>query len=119
VSARRALLAWCAVLAFAACATVPRPGEQELAAGIRLYEHGRFADSTQFLQRSIDLGVPAQDQVIAHKYLAFIHCALGREVQCRSEFRLALAIAPAFDLSPAEAGHPTWGPMFRSVKAAQ
>ena len=37
----------------------------------------------------------------------------------REEFQKILDIAPDFELTPAEAGHPTWGPVFRSVKAQQ
>jgi tetratricopeptide (TPR) repeat protein len=95
------------------------PGDAELVAGLKVYERGRFADSAQYLQRSIDLGLNERDQVVAHKYLAFIHCAEGREAQCRDEFRLAIKINPAFNLEPAEAGHPSWGPAFRTVKGVR
>jgi hypothetical protein len=37
--------------------------------------------------------------------------------QCRDEFRKALDLDPSFDLRENEAGHPIWGPAFRSVKA--
>jgi hypothetical protein len=40
-----------------------------------------------------------------------------RTGECRTQFRRAFEADPAFDLTPAEAGHPTWGPVFRSVKA--
>jgi Tfp pilus assembly protein PilF len=104
-------------LSVAACAATPgRPGEAELQVGLRVYESGRFADAAQYLQRALDFGLGKTDQLAAHKHLAFIHCAAGREPQCRDEFRLALAIDPLFDLKPAEAGHPTWGPVFRSVR---
>lgn len=119
MNARNALAAWCVALLNAGCAVMPRPGEAELAAGLRVYERGRFDDSAQFLQRSIDLGLSERDQVVAHKYLAFIHCAAGREVQCRDEFRLAIALDPAFGLGPAEVGHPSWGPAFRAVKGVR
>lgn len=109
----------CAVLALAACASMPRPGNAELAAGVRLYETGRLDDASHFLQRSIDLGLDESDQVLAHKYLAFIHCAQGLETQCADEFRLALVIRPSFDLDKAEAGHPTWGRVFRTLKAGR
>ena len=99
------------------CASIlPQPGEAELAAGVRAYEDGRLDDAAAYLQRSVDLGLSKAEQVMAHKYLAFIHCALGREGQCRHEFRLVLAIQPSFQLAPAEAGHPRWGPTFQSVK---
>jgi len=51
--------------------------------------------------------------------VAFIHCSENRSRQCRDEFRKALAIDPDMELAPAEAGHPTWGPIFRSAKAGR
>mgnify|MGYP001549986536 CR=1 FL=1 len=63
-------------------------------------------------------GLRTEDQIKAHKYLAFIDCVSGRQPQCREEFRKALDIDPNLELQPNEAGHPTWGPVFRSVKAA-
>jgi hypothetical protein len=41
----------------------------------------------------------------------------GRERRCRDEFRVVLKIDPSFELAASEAGHPTWGPAFRAVKA--
>ena len=113
------LIVCCAVLALAACAGIVRPGNAELAAGVRVYEAGRLDDAARFLQRGLDLGLDAPDQVVAHKYLAFIHCAHGLEAQCGNEFRMALAIRPSFELDPAEAGHPTWGRVFRTVKSGR
>lgn len=96
----------------------PRPeGEPLLRTGIGQYEGGRYDDSARSLRLALKRGLSQPDQVTAHKYLAFIQCAAGREAQCRDEFQRALRIDPAFELAPAEAGHPTWGPVFRSVKA--
>lgn len=94
-------------------------GETDLAAGIRSYDNGNYNESAGQLQSALDSGLGGPDQVRAHKYLAFIHCAAGRERQCRGEFRMAFDIDPSFQLSAAEAGHPTWGPVFRSVKAGR
>jgi Tfp pilus assembly protein PilF len=91
-------------------------GEQELSAGLRSYEDGKYGEAAKSLQHSLDAGLNNTEQVKAHKYLAFIDCTSGREKQCRDEFRKALAIDPALELEPAEAGHPIWGPIFRSVK---
>ncbi len=92
--------------------------EQELEKGIRSYEDGTYRVAVRQLQAALDFGLAARsDQATAHKYLAFIHCVSGREKACRDEFRMALATEPAFDLQPAEAGHPMWGPVFRSAKA--
>lgn len=97
---------------------VPNYGEAEqmLASGITSYEEGDYKMSQSSLQNALDTGlVKRADQVRAHKYLAFIHCVAGREKQCREAFKKALEIDPAFDLKPSEAGHPIWGPVFRSV----
>ena len=93
-------------------------GEDELQFGVRAYEDGEIAYSAKLLQTSLDAGLRStSDRVRAHKYLAFIHCASGRIPQCRDEFKKALDLDSSFDLRENEAGHPTWGPVFRSVKA--
>jgi Tfp pilus assembly protein PilF len=91
-------------------------GKQDLVTGLRRYDEGKYGESARSLQAALDGGLDEDDQITAHKYLAFIHCVSGREPQCRNEFRKALAIDPAFELEPAEAGHPIWGPVFRSAK---
>lgn len=94
-------------------------GPSALSAGVKLYEAGEYEESAKNLQGALELGVPEKDRVRAHKYLAFIHCSSNRVGQCRDEFRKALAVDPQLDLAPAEAGHPVWGPIFRSVKAGK
>ncbi len=97
----------------------PDKARQELASGITSYEDGAYKLATRQLQTALALGLGARsERARAHKYLAFMHCVGGRERQCRDEFRKALDADPDFDLSPAESGHPTWGPVFRKLKAA-
>jgi len=91
-------------------------GAPDLASGIRQYENANYAEAARQLQSALDQGLAREDQVRAHKYLAFIHCVSGREQRCRDEFRAALKIDPSFELAASEAGHPIWGPAFRSVK---
>ena len=107
------------------CATGPgkelsrifeRKGEPQFQQGIRNYEDGRLQQASANFQSALEAGLNNADQVKAHKYLAFIDCVGGRDRQCRAHFRSALELDPAFELAPAEAGHPTWGPVFRSVK---
>lgn len=134
----RAGLATC-LLAFAvmlgACAVPPAapkgPTPEELARqqrieraqnnlneGIRLYEAGAYEDSLKNLLIALDSGVlTAPQQLTARKHLAFIQCVNNRELICKEEFEKAFALDPNFELSPAEVGHPTWGPIFRLVKA--
>jgi Tfp pilus assembly protein PilF len=88
-----------------------------LSVGVKQYEEGNYDTSAKSLQAAIDHGLPEKDLADAHKYLAFIHCASNRQQACRDEFRKALAVDPALELTPAEAGHPVWGPIFRSLKA--
>ena len=92
--------------------------QKELASGIASYENGSYKQAGKQLKKALSLGlnVPAE-KACAHKYLAFINCVGGRQGQCRDEFRKALAADPSFDLTPAEAGHPIWGPVFSKLKA--
>lgn len=104
-------------LVMSGCATFSNKGEAELGFGIRAYEDGEHTYATKLLQQSLDSGLRGtSNRVRAHKYLAFIHCASSRMQQCRDEFRKALEIDSSFDLRDDEAGHPIWGPAFRSVK---
>lgn len=118
----------CAALLMTACAApvvrdagldkfALRRAEQDLSAGIRAYEDGDYKNSARLLQYALSEGLLLNsDKVAAHKYLAFIHCAQSREKACRDEFRKALTLDPKFELIPAESGHPSWGPVFKSVK---
>lgn len=103
-------------------ADTPAPSDkaqQELASGIASYEDGAYKLATRQLQTALALGLDTRARrASAHKYLAFIYCVGDRERQCRDEFRKALDADPGFDLSPAESGHPTWGPVFRELKNA-
>jgi Tfp pilus assembly protein PilF len=97
----------------------PSKGQPALSAGLKQYEEGDYPGSAKNLQSAIEQGLSDRERVDAHKHLAFIHCASNRERQCRDEFRKAIALDPAMDLAPAEAGHPVWGPVFRSVRAGR
>jgi tetratricopeptide (TPR) repeat protein len=91
--------------------------QNDLAAGVKLYEAGDYDGAVKSLTSSLDHGLLSkQDQSRARKYLAFSHCVSGREPQCRAEFRKAFEIYPDFALTPAEDGHPIWGPVYRDVR---
>lgn len=99
-------------------AETTRKAEQELGWGVRNYEEGQYQNAALNFQNALEAGLLSSgDQVKAHKYLAFIYCVSGEKMACRAEFRKAFAINPRFELTPAEAGHPIWGPIFREVKA--
>lgn len=125
----RRLLIALAIAALSACATAPgqriqnffqpSKGSAALTVGLKQYEDGEYIDASKNLRSAIEQGLSDKDRANAHKHLAFIHCASNRERQCRDDFRIALAIDPALELSPAEAGHPVWGPIFKSLKAGR
>jgi Tfp pilus assembly protein PilF len=95
-----------------------RNAARELDRGIKTYEEGEYKLAARELQAALDLGLDLKsDQARAHKYLAFITCVSGREKSCRDEFQMALDADPSFELEPAEAGHPIWSAVLRSVKA--
>jgi hypothetical protein len=92
-------------------------GAPALSEGIRAFEEGRYAESARSLNAALERGLSASaDLARAHKYLAFIHCVSNRIAPCRQEFVRALEAQPGMELEPSEAGHPTWGPVFRSVR---
>lgn len=95
--------------------TVPK-GSPALASGLDLYASGKYVEAARRLRYALSLGLADAQRIAAHKYLAFIHCAAGRERPCREEFAKALKIDSTLELTPAEAGHPIWGKVFKSMK---
>ncbi len=86
--------------------------------GIESYEMGNYIASMSALNEVVQTeSASKDDKVNAYKYLAFIHCVSGREKLCYESFKKALMLDPKFELTRAEAGHPVWGPVFRSAKA--
>ena len=122
------LLALALVVMVTACAEFPQiPGvgwlQSSPEAQLR-YEKGleHYRDKAFDLARG-DLeaaiasgGLKSSSMVNAHKHLAFVHCLNNREVPCRQQFQSILKIEPDFDLAPNEASHPSWGPIWLSLK---
>ena len=128
------LLALVVVATLAGCAT---PGQQSgptpeemakqerleranisLAEGLKQYDGGNYDAAMKGFLVALDSGLlGVQAQLNARKHIAFMHCVSSREANCKEEFEKALTLDPKFDLSAAEAGHPTWGPVFRNVKS--
>ena len=115
---KKTLIAVVALLV-CSCGAMQTKGEQALSAGMRQYEAGEYAEAQKSFAAALEAGVPLNDQVEARKHLAFIHCVSGSQAQCREEFRRALDLNPQLELAAAEAGHPSWGPAFRAVKAGR
>lgn len=88
-----------------------------LAEGLKQYDAGSYDDAMKSYLLALDSGLlTPQQQTNARKHMAFIHCVSSREANCKEEFEKSFAIDAKFDLSPAEAGHPIWGAVFRNVK---
>jgi len=122
VSARAAILG-CLICTLAACSSAPlreilqpSPGRPALTSGLDQYEDGQFGEAARNFQAALEKGLTDREKADAHKHLAFIQCSWGNERLCREEFRRALGAQPDLTLSPAEAGHPAWGPVFASLK---
>lgn len=92
------------------------PGSPALEKGIKSYTEGDYGDAVMQLKTALDAGLTIPDQVQARKHLAFVYCVTGKEHGCADEFRRVLDLMPSFELTPAEAGHPLWGPVFRRAK---
>jgi hypothetical protein len=91
---------------------------QKMDMGVKQYEEGNYDASMSALQGVLEAHLgETDDKINAYKYLAFIHCISSREKLCKDYFHKVLEINPKFELTPAEAGHPIWGPAFRSVKS--
>jgi Tfp pilus assembly protein PilF len=127
-----ALIALGLVMALAGCSTQPMrdlrdelreffrlaEGGSAFRLGLRQYNSGQYENAARSLQTALELGLSDADTADAHKHLAFINCAAQRERACRDEFRRALRADSQLELTPAEAGHPVWGPIFASLKGA-
>jgi len=93
-----------------------RPAERALLDGIRAYDDGQYAQAEKALRMALaDWLQSARDRATAHKLLAFITCTSDRLADCQSEFREARAADANFALSRSEAGHPVWGPVYKSL----
>jgi len=93
-----------------------RPAERALFDGIRAYDDGQYAQAEQALRKALAEGLQsARDRATAHKLLAFITCTSDRLADCQTQFREARAADASFALSRSEAGHPVWGPVYKSL----
>ncbi len=104
--------------------TPPAPAPKVLSAGERLmtegmaaYDAAEYPKAIKVLQDALKEMLSIEDQLKSRKFTAFSFCLTNRMMLCRQEFDKILQTKPDFDLLPAEAGHPSWGPSFRQAKA--
>lgn len=92
--------------------------ERSISQGIASYNNGDYQVAVVLLQHALeDVMLSKSDKIKAYKYLAFTHCISAREKKCQESFERIFAINSNFNLTPAEAGHPVWGSVFRGVRA--
>lgn len=91
--------------------------EQLLADGMAKYDAGDFDSAFKLFQSALKEGLTAkEDQLRATKHSAFCLCLADKYALCRTEFMKLFEIDPAFDLTPAEAGHPSWTRTYAGAK---
>ena len=92
--------------------------EQMLQDGVVRYDSGEYAAANRLFESALKEGLREKlDQVKAMKYLAFTLCLENKFRACRAAFMKIYEVDPAFDLSPAEAGHPSWTKTFAAARA--
>ena len=92
--------------------------EQMLADGMVKYDSGDYAAAHTLYVSALKEGLKSKDdQVRAMKFTAFTLCLENKFPQCRAEFLKIYEVDPKFDLTPAEAGHPSWTRTFAGAKA--
>jgi hypothetical protein len=92
--------------------------EQMLSDGIVKYDGGDYIAAIRLLEGSLKEGLREKaDQVRAMKHVAFTLCLEGKIAQCRAAFVKIFDVEANFNLTPAEAGHPSWAKTFVSARA--
>ena len=82
------------------------------------YDAGDFSEAQKLLESALQQGLKDKaDQVRAMKHIAFAQCLADKWAACRATFVKIYSIDPNFDLTPAEAGHPSWTRTFAQAKA--
>lgn len=91
---------------------------QTLQDGMVKYDAGEYAEAQRLLDAAVKLGLKDKaDQVKALKHIAFTQCLADKWAACRATFVKIYDVDPSFDLTPAEAGHPSWTKTFAQAKA--
>ncbi|MFJ1300330.1 TssQ family T6SS-associated lipoprotein [Pseudomonadota bacterium AL_CKDN230030165-1A_HGKHYDSX7] len=81
------------------------------------YGGGRYGEVIRLVATSDDIaGAPRAVRVEAFKLQAFSYCVSNYRQLCEDAFVRILALQPDFALAPNEAGHPNWGPVFRTAQ---
>ncbi len=93
------------------------PAEKALMAGLRAYDDALYIEAERHFHRALSLRLASpKDRAAAHKHLAFIACTSSRRSECEAQFRSARLADPSFTLDKSEAGHPSWGDVYKHLR---
>lgn len=125
----RLLLLYLVVVGMAGCAgpstpvpppePPPTPAALEALRSVRvLYTNGSYGDVIRRVATSNELAASSSAvRIEVYKLQAFSYCVSNHAQLCEDAFMRILRIDPAYTLAPNEAGHPTWGPVFRNAQS--
>jgi tetratricopeptide (TPR) repeat protein len=92
--------------------------EQILQEGMIKYDSGDYVTAVKLLESALKEGLTDKAlQVRAMKHIAFSLCLQEKYRDCRAAFVKIYDVDSDFDLTPAEAGHPSWTKTFAAAKA--
>jgi len=91
--------------------------ERPFAEGLDFYYKGNYLAAIEKFKSPELASAPPPSRVRTLKYLAFSYCVTNQLPACQQAFYDALRIDPQFKLSPSEAGHPIWGPVFLKARS--
>ncbi|MCS3508061.1 hypothetical protein D3C87_1761680 [compost metagenome] len=81
------------------------------------YGAGRYGEVIRTVATSDTLASSTKAvRIEAYKLQAFSYCVSRYAQLCEDSFARILALDPAFELAPNEAGHPSWGPVFQRAR---
>ncbi|MGV2864188.1 TssQ family T6SS-associated lipoprotein [Achromobacter sp. ESBL13] len=82
------------------------------------YGAGRYGEVIRTVATSDTLASSTKAvRIEAYKLQAFSYCVSRYTQLCEDSFARILALDPAFELAPNEAGHPSWGPVFQRARS--
>ncbi len=98
----------------------PTPAAQQALERVQTdYRAGRYGDVIRYVAKSDDLAsAPTSVEIPALKLQAFSYCVSNYPQLCQDAFARILDLDPGFKLTPAEIGHPIWGPAYKRAKQA-
>jgi Tfp pilus assembly protein PilF len=87
-----------------------------LQSGIDAYKAREYDKAKDLLSKAVKEKISNDDQLTAHKHLAFINALQGNADGAYKQFMRAFKLDKGFELNKSETGHPAWTPAFERAK---